>query len=149
MSEQFNFHKVLLHLDQVKKELPPILANQAQRFFANTWQTNGLNGSWEGKEWETPKRRIEGTPEYKYPKRGLQRTRATLVKSGALRRAVAQSVRLVSFEKIELVVGIPYAAYHNEGTDKIPQRQFMGHGPTLEKKQIEKIEQYINKIWQG
>jgi len=41
--------------------------------------------------------------------------RALLVKSGKLRRAVEQSIRLKSFEKIQLVVALPYAEVHNEG----------------------------------
>jgi len=56
-----------------------------------------------------------------------------LVRSGALLRAVASGVGLVSFEKVQLVVGLEYAAAYNEGNEKKnnPKRQFVGQTTEL------------------
>lgn len=146
MANQFGFDRVLRNMQQLKSELPTELANQAQNFFTGSWRSQ----AWDGNDWQVPKRRIEGTPEYKYPKKkGLgRRTRATLVQSGRLRRAVSNSIRNATFEKIQLIVAVPYASYHNDGTDKLPKRQFMGDNPTLRAKQVETIKKQIDKVWQ-
>ena len=68
---------------------------------------------------------------------------------GRLRRAVANSVRQATFEKTKLIVAVPYAKYLNEGTDTIPQYQFMGDNPILRAKQIAVIKKYIDRIWKG
>lgn len=150
MADRFNFSRVKRNMEQVKKELPVILANQAQNFFADSWKKQG----WDDgglKVWQTPNRKIPGTKEYEYPKKkGLgRRTRATLVQSGRLRRAIASSIRQKSFSMIRLVVAVPYAKYHNEGTDTIPKRQFMGDSRTLRRIQVESINKTVDKIWQA
>ncbi|MEI8111163.1 MAG: hypothetical protein WCH59_09260 [Chitinophagia bacterium] len=100
---KFGFGKVLNNVERLKKTLPVLLANQAQNFFVDSWKKQGWddNGvkAW-AKRQDTGKK-SEG--------------RSILVKSGKLRRAVGQSIRLKSFEKIQLVVALPYAAVHNEG----------------------------------
>lgn len=101
MANKFGFDKVLRNVEQMKKSLPPLLANQAQTFFVNSWKQQGWTN----------------TTLERWPKRkdGKDPGRATLVKSGKLRRAVNQSIRFKTFEKIQLVVALPYAAVHNEG----------------------------------
>jgi phage gpG-like protein len=139
----------------MKEVLPVQLANQAQNYFVASWKQQG----WDGKVWETPKRKIEGTSEWKYPKKkGLgRRTRATLVQTGALRQATANSIRSKVFGSrgIRLVVDLPYAKMHNDGGTHIvsahamPQRKFMGDSPILRAKQIIKIKQFTDKVWQA
>ena len=145
MGNQFGTDKILKNIDQLKGELPVVLANQAQNYFTNSWRQQG----WDGEDWKEPNRRIPGTPEYKYPKKkGLgRRTRATLVQTGRLRRAVSNSIRKATFEKVQLVVAVPYAKYHNEGEGHMPKRQFMGDSPLLRRKQITTIRQQVDKIW--
>lgn len=135
------------NIAKMKRELPVLLANQAQNHFVDAFRTQG----WEGEAWKEPKRRIPGTPEYKYPKnKDLgRRTRATLVKTGALRRATGMSIRVVSFVKTELVVALPYAKYLNEGTAHIPKREFIGQSKKLTGMQIDKINEYFKKVWQA
>jgi len=87
------------------------------------------------------------TKAYKYAKPSA-RTRHILVKSGALRRAVNNSIRSATFNRVELIVGVPYAEYHNEGTKSIPKRQFMGDSVILRRKQIQLINKEVDKIWQ-
>lgn len=151
---KFYLGRVLDNITKLKRDLPIVLANQAQRHFSNSWKEQGF----EGKPWKEVQRRIPGTDSYKYPmKKGLaRRTRAILVKSGELRRKVAASVRVARFERINLVVDLPYAVAHNEGTSNagrnhstvIPARPFMKDTPKLREMQIQKINEFVQKLWQ-
>jgi phage gpG-like protein len=148
---KFNFDRVLQNFNKVEKELPKELASDTQKFFNNSFRQQG----WDGKTWQTPQRRISGTTAYKYPKKKDlgRRTRATLVKSGALRRAVATSLRVATFNKIRFEVDLPYAKVHNDGLPvrnfKMPQRKFMGDSPTLRNLQLKKIKKVIDTIWRA
>lgn len=148
---KFNFDRVQRNIEQLKRELPIVLANDAQRFFNQSFVKQG----WEGHNWQTPKRKIPGTNEYKYPKKGAnaRHTRATLVGTGRLRRTVAGSLVSKTFQSIKFVVNLPYAAVHNEGLPikggKMPQRKFMGDSETLRKLQREKINKAVKVVWQG
>lgn len=147
MANQFGTDRVLRNMQQLKAQLPPVLANQAQNYFTNSWRLQG----WDGEGWKVPQRRIKDTPEWKYPKKKDlgRRTRATLVKTGRLRRAVSNSIRQASFDKVRLVVAVPYAVYHNEGSEHLPQRKSMGDSPMLRQKQVQTIKREIDKIWRG
>lgn len=150
MANKFNFDRVKRNLDRVKKQVPTILANQAQNFFVESWKKQGWDDNGV-KQWAVPKRRVPGTPEYEYPKkRGLsRRVKPTLVKTGRLRRAVSHSIRQKTFNTIKLAVDVPYAQYHNEGTNRLPKRQFMGDSRTLRKMQLLTIYKEIDFIWQA
>jgi phage gpG-like protein len=100
---KFQFRRVVQNVEKLKKTLPVLLSNQAQTFFVDSWKKKGWDDNGV-KAWQNRKdtgKKSQG--------------RATLVKSGKLRRAVGQSIRLKSFDKIQLVVALPYAAVHNEG----------------------------------
>ena len=144
---KFNFDRVLRNIEQMKQELPKELANDTQKFFNDAFK----NQAWDGQTWQTPQRRIIGTNSYKYPKKKDlgRRTRATLVRTGRLRRTVATSLKEARFERIKFVVDLPYAAVHNNGEGKMPQRKFIGDSATLRKLQRAKIKKVINKIWQA
>lgn len=103
MANKFGFARVRKNVAQLKKTLPTLLANQAQTFFVDSWKKQGWD---DGTVDRWPKRQDTGKK---------SQGRAILVKSGKLRRAVGQSIRLKSFEKIQLVVALPYAAVHNDG----------------------------------
>lgn len=145
MDNKFKMGAMLQRIEVMKRELPVILANQAQNHFAHSFNEHGF----EGKQWPEVQRRIPGTNAYKYPKnKDLgRRTRAINVKSGVLRRAVGTSIRSVSFKKTELIVAVPYAKYLNEGTNHIPERPFIKQGPELTKMQRERIKRYFKKVW--
>ncbi|MDQ2718229.1 MAG: hypothetical protein M3Z26_00505 [Bacteroidota bacterium] len=146
---EFNFTDILRKCNQLKQELPILLANQAQVYFTESFAKQG----WDGKAWKEVERRISGTPEYKYPKyKGLsRRSTPILVRTGNLRRAVSNSVRTghVSFDEIKLVVPIAYASFLNQGTNKIEQREFIGDSPILRKNQIQLIENEIKKVFEN
>jgi phage gpG-like protein len=149
---KLNFDKVIKKFDKLKQDLPKVLANDAVRYFNQSF----VKGGWDGQSWKVPDRKIPGTYAYKYPKKGASRrhTRATLVESGALRRAVATSVKRVSFSSIKFMVALPYAAIHNEGLQmkyggRMPKRKFMGDSPQLRNLQRRKIKNAIQAIWQA
>ena len=144
---KFGFGEIKRKIAAMKEELPKVLANQAQTFFVKSWANQG----WEGQPWKEVKRREEGTPEYKYPKRKDlgRRTRAILVGkgSGRLRRAVGNSIRSAAFDRIRLVVDLPYAAVINDGGAHMPERSFMKDSITLRAMQETKIKQFTDKVW--
>lgn len=134
-------------LQSVQSSLPTVLANEGTRFFVGSFDKEG----WDGKSWKVPQRRIAGTPAFKYPKnKDLgRRTKRTLVKTGNLRRAVNNSVKQKTFKRIVWNVDTGtrynYAAVHNEGLGKIPQRRFMGESKTLNAIFKRKILQAYNR----
>ena len=145
---KFKFEALKARIVKMKEVLPVQLANQAQTYFVGSWAAQG----WDGTGWQTPKRRIDGTPEWKYPKKKDlgRRTRATLVKTGTLRRAVNNSIRSQVFGQggVRLMVDLPYADVHNSGLGNMPKRKFMGDSPILRVKQIQKIKQFTDNVWQ-
>lgn len=109
-SNRFNFDQVKQNLERTKRELPVRLAKQAEKYFTASFTKQG----WEGKKWQDPERKIEGTKAYKYPYRNSRR-KPTLIGSGALRRAVSNSIRNATLELVKLQVDLPYAQIHNQG----------------------------------
>lgn len=160
----FHFDKVLKQMEQVKKDLPPILASQAENYFVGSWKKQGFNNE----QWKEVKRREgpgtdqggeKGTTEWRYPKMyGLaRRTNPILVgggrikgtAGGALRRAVGNSIRSATFDSVKLIVDLPYAYAINNGDDtiKMPKRQYMGQTSELTEMQQKKVNNFVDKIW--
>jgi len=146
---QFNFGDVKQRLMQVQREIPTRLAKQAEKHFAESFQRGALDEN----RWQEVNRRIPGTNEYKYKRKGItlqrQRTSPILVQSGNLRRKVNRSIHTVRPNEIRLVVDLPYALAHNEGTDTIPARPFMKQTATLTSMQQTLITQNMDRIWRG
>lgn len=139
---QFGFKYVLANIGTLKKTLPGLLANQAQRHFVSSWSKNG----WEGTPWAEVQRRMSFTKAFKYA-RPADRTRHINVKTGALRRATGDCVKSLSFERTELIVAIPYAEYINEGTDRMVARPFMKDSELLRQEQLKLIVKQVDKVW--
>jgi phage gpG-like protein len=140
------FADVKRKIEQTKDVLPKIIANQAQNYFVMSWRNQGFDGN----KWQEVRRRVAGTNEYKYPiKKGLsRRTRPILIgKTGRLRRKVANSVVLANWNMIKLLVDLPYAAVHNEGTANTPKREFMGQTAELTRMQRQRIDSFFDQIW--
>lgn len=142
---KFGFNEVLKKVEQTKRELPKLLANQAQNYFVKSWSNQGFNNV----KWKEVQRRIPETPEFKYPStKGLsRRTKPILVGSGETRREVANFMRVISWDLIRGIIAVPYAEFLNEGTDKMPKRQFVGQTQELTDKQIKLIESHYLKVW--
>lgn len=108
---KWNFGKLLQNVTKLKGDLPVVLANQAQRFFVKSFEKQGFEGaSGSLMKWKARKNRKDDG-------------RKILVKSGRLRRAVANSIREASWARVRLVVDLPYASIHNDGgTINMPAR---------------------------
>ena len=146
MANKFELDKLLNSVSRVKREMPIVLANQAQNYFVSSFRKQGWSDTG---AWKEVNRRIEGTPEYKYPAfKGLsRRTKPILVMSGRLRRAVSGSIRDATFERIRLVVALPYAAAQNYGNNKLVARKFMGDSRELREKQLKLIKTSFDKAF--
>ena len=155
MMDKFNFAEVKQRLTATRRELLVTLSHQAQNYFLRSFKNQG----WDGTAWKNVQRRIEGTKSFKYPKtKGLQRRTSPIligagyrVRGGTLRRAVSTMARTATVQNngFKMIVDLDYAAYLNEGTDKMVKRQFVGQTSELTDMQKRKIEQVITKIWQA
>ena len=148
MATQFDFKRIQARLKQAEKGLSLSLANIAKNEFLDNFKNQGFNG----KKWQEVQRRTAGTKAFAGTKDRGKRTRAILQGkgSGRLRRDVANSVSngvKNSELSYTLVVANPYASYHNDGTAKIPQRQFVGMTPKLNRLILSKINEKLYKIW--
>lgn len=146
------FKSMYRKIGTVKNTLPAVIANEGTNFFIGNFDKEGFEDTSVSK-WKTPKRKIVGTPEYKYPKKkGLgRRTRKILIGTGKLRRAVNNSVREKTFSRVVWRIGseVPYSARHNSGLNGMPKREFMGESRTLNKRFKKKIIQAYNKAFNG
>ena len=159
METQFNFESIRNKIKESEREALVLLSNQAQNYFSESFKTQ----SFDGQPWEEVKRRIPGTPEYKYPKtKGLQRrTQPILIgagnkkRGGTLRRAVSSMAKTAEIStsggggisKLRMIVDLDYAKVHNEGEGHNPKRQFIGQTQQLTRMQHDKVEQIFNKVW--
>ncbi|MEB0262920.1 hypothetical protein [Mucilaginibacter sp. 10I4] len=153
---KFNFQKVIDNITQVKRELPMLLANDAQKYYLDAFKSQGWNGS----QWAEVERRKPDTNAYKYPaKKGLsRRTKPILQGTGRLRREVslvAGNAR-IRYERYNFRVTltldnnmVPYAKYNNDGTKNIPQRKFMGDSPQLRTILYNRINKYMDNVWKA
>jgi hypothetical protein len=142
---RFNFDKIIARLERQKDGLGLKLANVAKNEFLGNFKEQGFNG----KKWQDVKRRTNPT---KKDIRTGASTRAILQGkgSGRLRKDVANSVasgHKISNTGYTLKVDNPYAGYLNEGTEKMPKRQFVGTTPRLNNKLLNKVNQEIKIIW--
>jgi phage gpG-like protein len=71
--------------------------------------------------------------------------RPILIKTGKLRN----SIKILFRGKLGFTFGtnVPYASYHNEGTSKLPKRQFIGISNRLRDLLITKLENKIKNIF--
>lgn len=150
MAKSFNeiWARTEAKIKSLKDTLPKEIGKEAQRFFTASFNNQGFTD--QGLEkWERPQRKIPGTSPYKYPKKGAsrRRSRATLVQSGKLRADVARSMKSATWDKIVFEIESEYAAFHNAGTDKLPQRQFIGNSEQLNKKVLEILDRRLTKAF--
>ena len=139
---KWNFAKLEKEMPRLKRELPIICGDLAVNFFRDSFNKQGFDSS-NVQKWKEVQRRISGTKAHKYATKSA-RTRAILVKSGALRRATLR--KYTSFAKTVIINEMPYAKVHNEGSKNMPKRQFIGQSKSLDKKTIQEIDRYVKKI---
>lgn len=154
----FGFEKIKERMEQLKRELPPVIGNMGQRFFVSNFD----NQSWTDsapEPWEDVKRREPGTLAYKYPqKKDLSRhNRPILVgkSSGGqhLRQQVNRSLKSASFHEILFVISGPYARVHNEGLKAgrgggfiMPKRQYIGMSHKLTADIKQKVKEKMSQV---
>jgi phage gpG-like protein len=78
------------------------------------------------------------------PRKDPKNDRKLLNKSGDLKRAATTARRNHRF--VEFILNQPYAQPHNEGSDRMPKRQYIGRSIVLEKKVYDKIMNRIGHI---
>jgi len=102
----------LARLKRLQKRLPKIVGNEAVLFFDEQYKKQQTP---DGKEWQARK---DGDT-----------SRSLLVKSGRLRK----SIRISKVTDYSVTIGsdVSYGKYHNDGTEKMPQRKFLGNSKIL------------------
>jgi phage gpG-like protein len=126
-SNQFNFTPIRLAIEKELANLPKDMAIVLQNESVNNINTQSFYGS----KWE-PAKESEGHP--------------LLNDTGKLLNAVKKSVQTGnknSKDSFNLAVINDYGLFLNEGTPKMPQRQFMGNSTVLDNKIIKLIDRQL------
>lgn len=143
----FQFGKSIAKLNAAKINLPLRLADISKKHFLNNFQTE----SFDGQKWAQVKRRQPGTTEFAYPKKtDLARHNRKILQGKPptrLFKSIVNSFRKASWNEIILGSDVPYAQFHNEGTDKLPKRTFMAHDRELDKKVRTEIKNQLDKVF--
>jgi phage gpG-like protein len=107
---------------RLKKTLPRKIANIAKNHYLEGFRREGRQTDASASGWPARK------------KKDKQNTRrAILVKTASLKNDV--DVRRTTFEEIVLgTKDVAYGEYHNEGTEKMPMREFLGDSKKLDRK---------------
>lgn len=119
-----------------ERKILTILGNMAKNHFLEGFrkgggQTDASLGGWK---------------ERKNPGSRQNRGRALLVKTGNMRDNI-KVTSVTSSEARVTVKDIPYAIYHNEGTRRLPKREFIGRSKELEKELEKRITKYYDNIF--
>ena len=125
-SEFPNFNQIEQNLRKLIQTLPTNVGHIAVTFFTLNFNLQGFQADtlrmWQARQSES--RKSIG--------------RALLVNTGKLKRSIQFSAGASS---VLIYSDVQYASYHNEGTARIPQRQFMGQSDALNKQ----IDQFITQ----
>lgn len=109
-----------LKVEKALKEFIPVMGADAQTFFTKSFANQGFTDT-SLQKWQPRKRtRVRGRDDS---------TRAILVKTGRLRKSLRRVNK--GFKAIVIKTNVPYAVFHNEGTKRLPKRQFVGHSRKL------------------
>ena len=127
--------------DAIRKDLPKIIGNKAVHLFKHNFQTE----SFFGKKWREVKRRLKNT-------KGAAGKRKILTgPTGNLGRSIRAQP---SDASVTIISDLPYSDAHNDGTTTagrghkttIPQRQFIGDDPQLQKEIDKRIRKSLDRI---
>ena len=118
------------------KTIPNDIAILAKSHFDGNFTRQGFDGA----KWKEVQRRIPGTKTYNSVK---SRDRTSAILSGKT-KTLAKSIYIksASLKRIVIASSSKYGAFHNYGTNKIPQRKFLGNSQVLNKK----ILNLLNKV---
>lgn len=142
----FRFKKAFEAAGGITAQLASPIGNIAKQEFEENFDRQGFMDN-RLERWKEVQRRIPGTQSYKRATpsgrsapilRG--RGSGVLAKSIRVVRATSRLIRLSTIGKAN-----NYAAYHNDGSGKIPKRQFMGNSKNLDRLIIKRIDREIMK----
>ena len=129
-----------LKFESLKKTLPKDVSTLALKHFDLNFRKQGFDGD----KWKPVKRWQIG--------KGVDKTRAIL--SGRTKLlAKSNYVKKASWDKIIIANsaksknGYNYGLAHNNGTNKIPQRKFLGNSQVLNKKIVNFVSNQLNKVF--
>ena len=128
---KFGFDRIITELKESSEELMKELANNAKDYFINNFNEKSFNKeSWPSRK---PNKYDDGHP--------------LLEKTGELKSAVENPEIQTTDNSYEITVDNEYGQYHNEGTENLPKREWMGESEELNKMQESIIIDHVNKIF--
>lgn len=131
--------RVIGRWSRLKDTLPTLLGNEAVNHFVGSFRSQGFEDE-SIQAWQPRKVKDSG--------------RATLVKSGNLRRSIR--LAYATWQKISVISDTDYSSIHNYGKMglawgknkfKMPQRKFMGMSHKLNKKSIIIIKRNLDQVF--
>lgn len=121
---------------ELRRILPLKIANLAKNHFLDGFKKDGKQTDASSSGWAQRKKLDKAN-------RGR---RAILVKSGALRNDI--DIRRTNLNEIVLgTLDTNYASFHNDGTDKMSQREFLGNSKKLDRKIISLSDREFKRIF--
>ena len=72
-------------------------------------------------------------------------SRKLLVKTGRMRQDIRITERGINHRRIG--TSVPYAKYHNEGTDRLPQRKFIGNSKWLYRRNAVELLRAVKSVF--
>lgn len=137
----WKFKRILKQLERTKSKVPKELGMIAKSHFQNALQKEGFTDNGFVK-WEEVNRRKKGHKQFK-----AKQQQKMLVGFGGSGFQKTISIAQAKWSKILVVSrGKPYAKYHNDGTQHIPQRQFMGDSRIMRQKIKRHFEREVKKV---
>jgi phage gpG-like protein len=128
-----------------KRTLPIIIGETAKNFFQDNFKKQGFDDNGV-KRWQARKGQVSFNGLARVSKKS-ESGRAILVKTGDLRNSIR--VKSASMRKIVIATDLDYSKIHNDGSNKMPQRQFIGESANLNKKIVELISTNIKNALLG
>lgn len=98
----------------------------------------------DGSPWKIVQRKVRGTQAFNRATRNQRRRKILYGDTGKLRKDI--EIEKIEGNTITIVADAEYSGYHNDGTDRLPQRQFMGHNKEIEDAAMEYIDNEMEKI---
>lgn len=136
MESKFNIEAKIKKLNQLKKDLPKQLANVGQTY----WQLNFDKEQWNGNKWQPRK-------ESTWYANRMAGHHILVGRTGDLRRAMQNTIISFNWDRIVWgVKGVDYAGYINNGTSRMPKRQFIGLNEEVLGKLKATFEAEIDKV---
>lgn len=112
--EQF-FQKLLSMKNQIENDLLSIIEVEVEKFVNSNFESEGFTDT-SFEAWQ--------------PRKDTRNDRQLLIRTGDLKRVATTARR--KQDAVEFVINLPYAQVHNEGSDRMPKRQYIGRSKVLE-----------------